>query len=140
MILSGIAWAFYTLNGQKKSSFHPTVNTAKNFTLTIPLVIVGLILLMNFSAVVDFNKLSLYGIFLASLSGILMSALGYSIWYAVLPKITITVAACAQLSVPVLAAIGGFVLIDETLTLRFFIATVLTLLGIAITVLCKKPT
>ena len=140
MILSGIAWAFYTLNGQVKSAFHPTVNTAKNFTLTIPLVIISVLISLYVSELVDLNKLSVYGIFLASLSGMIMSALGYSIWYAVLPKISITIAACAQLSVPVLAATGGFILIEETLTLRFFIATILTLLGIAITVLCKKPT
>lgn len=138
MVLSGIAWAFYTLNGQTASTSNPTINTAKNFTLTIPLVVIGLLITLSTSELVDFNKLSLYGVFLASLSGIIMSALGYSIWYAVLPKISITIAACAQLSVPVLAAIGGFILIDETLSLRFFIATVLTLSGIAVTVFAKK--
>lgn len=138
MIISGIAWAFYTLNGQSNSTVDPTTNTAKNFMLTIPLVLLSLFIALSFFSLDGFSKLSLNGILLASLSGIVMSALGYSIWYAVLPKLSITVAACAQLSVPVLAAIGGFILIDEPLTHRFIIATVLTLTGIAITVFAKK--
>lgn len=138
MVLSGIAWAFYTLIGQSSSSVNPTLNTAKNFTLTIPLVLALLLITFTFFTVNSFNKLSVNGVLLASLSGVVMSAVGYSIWYAVLPKLSIIVAACAQLSVPILAAIGGFILIDETLTLRFLVATVLTLSGISITVFFKK--
>ena len=138
MVLSGIAWAFYTLNGQSRSANNPTVNTAKNFLLTMPWVLLSLVMVYYFSHFDNTLNLSLNGVLLAVISGVVTSALGYSIWYAVLPKISITIAACAQLSVPVLAAIGGFILIDETLTWRFLIATILTLSGIAITVFAKK--
>ena len=48
-----------------------------------------------------------FGVLLAVLSGVLTSALGYALWYRVLPQITASVAGVAQLVVPVLAMMGG---------------------------------
>ncbi|WP_369601009.1 hypothetical protein AAIA72_14490 [Hahella sp. SMD15-11] len=41
-------------------------------------------------------------------SGALASGLGYALWYAVLPAMRPFQAASVQLTVPVLAALGGF--------------------------------
>ena len=65
---------------------------------------------------------------LAVLSGALTSAFGYSLWYRVLPQ---TAASVAQLVVPVLAMMGGMVLLDEVLILNFIFACALVLEGIA---------
>ena len=72
-----------------------------------------------------------FGVLLAVLSGALTSALGYALWYRVLPQITASVAGVAQLVVPVLAMMGGMVLLDEALTLNFIFAFTLVLGGIA---------
>ncbi|MEP6277138.1 EamA family transporter, partial [Hyphomonas sp.] len=59
---------------------------------------------------------------------------GYALWYAILPRLASSTAAVAQLSVPVLAALGGIALLDEALTLRFVIAALVVLGGIGLAV------
>ena len=75
---------------------------------------------------------------LAALSGILMSGLGYALWYAILPRLAASTAAIAQLSVPILAAIGGIVLLGEALTARFIIAAIIVLGGIGLSVVAPR--
>jgi drug/metabolite transporter (DMT)-like permease len=67
-------------------------------------------------------------------SGALASGVGYAIWYSALPSLRAASAASVQLSVPLIAAIGGVLLVDEPLTLRFAIAAVAVLGGIALVV------
>jgi drug/metabolite transporter (DMT)-like permease len=64
-------------------------------------------------------------------SGAITSGLGYALWYAVLPQLRATTAATVQLSVPVLAALGGMVLLGETMSLRWALAALAVLGGIA---------
>jgi drug/metabolite transporter (DMT)-like permease len=76
----------------------------------------------------------------AVLSGALASGLGYAIWYTALPALKATNAATVQLSVPVIAALGGILFLGESLTLRLVLATVAILGGIALVILEKaKP-
>jgi drug/metabolite transporter (DMT)-like permease len=72
------------------------------------------------------------GLGYAVLSGAVTSGLGYVVWYAVLPALRATSAATVQLSVPVLAALGGVAFVGEAVTLRLALASVLTLGGIAL--------
>jgi drug/metabolite transporter (DMT)-like permease len=65
------------------------------------------------------------------LSGALASGLGYVAWYAALPRLATTAAATVQLSAPVLAALGGALLLGEALGLRFVVAAGMILGGIA---------
>ena len=60
------------------------------------------------------------------------------IWYSVLPSLKAASAATVQLSVPVLAAAGGILLLGEPLTLRYLLASVAILGGIALVVLEKS--
>ena len=53
-------------------------------------------------------------------------------WYAALPGLTATRAATVQLSVPVIAAFGGVVLLAEDVTARLLIASVATLSGVGL--------
>lgn len=130
MVIAGIAWGAYTLLG--RGSSQPVLDTASNFILTVPLLI---ILAFVFWPTLD---MSATGIIWACLSGVLASALGYTIWYAVLPSLTTTTSAVMQLSVPVIAALGGVVIVSEPLTLRIAIASTLVLGGILLVIKAKK--
>ena len=74
------------------------------------------------------------GALLAICSGAITSGMGYALWYYVLPKIPSTNAAVSQLSVPLIAAAGGMVFMQELITLKFILSCVLVLGGIAITI------
>jgi drug/metabolite transporter (DMT)-like permease len=109
-----------------KSAGNPLRATAGNFLRAVPFAIaLGL-------AAFPWSHLDRTGLAYAIISGALTSGIGYAIWYAVLPALSATSAATVQLSVPVLAAAGGILALGETLTLRFVVATVGVLGGIAI--------
>ena len=124
MTIAGIAWGFYSLLGRGVAN--PMEATANNFIYSVPLVIIVSLLFID-----DFHS-SFSGIALAVASGAIASGLGYAIWYAALPGLTAARAATVQLSVPVIAAFGGVILLSEQLTLRLLIASVATLSGVAI--------
>jgi drug/metabolite transporter (DMT)-like permease len=88
------------------------------------------------------NELSLdrAGVGYAVVSGALTSGLGYALWYRALPALKATQAAIVQLSVPVLAAVGGVVLLGESLSWRMVLASGAILGGITLVILEKKPT
>lgn len=130
MMIAGIAWGFYSLRG--RGSQNPLADTAGNFVYAVPMVLV--ILLIAFRNV----RISTNGILLATLSGALASGVGYVIWYAALRGLTTTRAAIVQLSVPVIAAWGGVVLLSETISTRLLLAGVLILGGIGLSVLSRE--
>jgi drug/metabolite transporter (DMT)-like permease len=110
----------------------PVAETAGNFLRAVP-VALGL-------AVIEFTLLELRalpwdGILLALLSGALTSGLGYTLWYATLPHLTSTTSGVVQLTVPVLAAALGALLLAEPVTLRLGVASGLILGGVAVATL-----
>ncbi|MGJ8672748.1 DMT family transporter [Rubritalea sp.] len=133
MVISGVAWANYTLLGS--GSRNPLSDTAHNFLRTIPLSIPLIIFYYQ-----DIS-LTQKGVWLACASGAITSGLGYAIWYLVLKKIKPLSAAVIQLLVPVLASIGGVLFAKEALTLHFVIASTIILGGAATVILAnaKKP-
>jgi drug/metabolite transporter (DMT)-like permease len=72
------------------------------------------------------------------LSGALTSALGYVLWYAALRGLKMTSAATVQLSVPVIAALGGIIFLNEPITLRLLISSVAILGGVALVIFYKQ--
>ena len=80
------------------------------------------------------------GVAYAVASGAVTSGLGYALWYSVLPSIKATQAATIQLSVPVIAALGGVALLGEVMTEQFVLASVATLGGIALVIWGKRAT
>jgi drug/metabolite transporter (DMT)-like permease len=124
MMSAGVAWGIYSLRGRGKGN--PVAVTAGNFVRAVPLAILVSALAFD-KAVFD-----VAGFFLAVASGAVASAMGYVIWYMALPRLNASTAASVQLSVPVIAALGGVVLLDETLTLRLLIAAIAVLGGIAL--------
>jgi drug/metabolite transporter (DMT)-like permease len=132
MLGAGVAWGIYSLRG--KGERNPTSATAGNFLRAVPLAaIVSLILLPSV-------RLDRGGIGYAVLSGAIASGLGYVIWYTALSGLKATVAATVQLSVPVLAATGGILLLGEPITLRYLVASIAVLGGIALVALEKNRT
>jgi drug/metabolite transporter (DMT)-like permease len=131
MLGAGIAWGIYSLRG--KGGGDPLRATAGNFLRAVPLaVLLSLVVwrLANFDSA---------GIGYAIASGALASGIGYAIWYTALPALKASGAATVQLSVPVLAAAGGIALLGEPITLRFALASVAVLGGIALVIFERRP-
>jgi drug/metabolite transporter (DMT)-like permease len=124
MTIAGVAWGGYSLLG--KGAADPLEATANNFIYSVPAVVIVSLLFMT-----DFHS-SPSGLALAAASGAIASGLGYVIWYAALRRLTATRAATVQLSVPVIAAFGGVILISEPITPRLLLASAATLGGVAI--------
>ena len=132
MISAGIAWGIYSLRG--KGAGDPTRVTAGNFLRAAP-VAVALSLLIF---LVKGASLDTAGFCYAVASGAVTSGIGYAIWYTALPALKATNAATVQLSVPVLAALGGIAFLGEPVTLRLVLASSAILGGIALVVLQKR--
>jgi drug/metabolite transporter (DMT)-like permease len=131
MLGAGVAWGVYSLRG--KGAGDPTTVTAGNFLRAVPITGVLSVFLLNGTS------LDHAGFWYAVSSGALASGIGYAIWYTVVPALKATNAATVQLSVPVLAALGGIVFLGEPMTLRFVSASVAILGGIALVILEKQP-
>jgi drug/metabolite transporter (DMT)-like permease len=65
-------------------------------------------------------------------SGALASALGYAVWYGVLPSLERGTAAYVQLTVPALATAGGVLFISEPLTARLVLCSIGIMAGVAL--------
>ncbi len=130
MGIAGIAWALYSLRGQ--GSLAPIADTRGNFQratlLALPLLLPSLL----------WGDLPPKGVALAILSGAVTSALGYVLWYKVLPMLSTVVASICQLSVPIWAALAGVLLLGESFTLRLAMASGLVLGGIALVLWQKR--
>src|SRR2546430_2393419 len=126
MICAGAAGEFYPRRG--KGAGDPATATAGNFLRAVVLA-TGLSM-----ALLPWLKLDRGGIGYAILSGAIASGVGYVIWYSALPELKAASAATVQLSVPVLAATGGILFLGEPVTLRFLLASLALLGGIALVV------
>lgn len=131
MLGAGIAWGIYSLRG--KGTGDPTRVTAGNFLRAVPIaVLLSMLTLREVS-------LDTAGLAYAVASGALASGIGYAIWYTALPALKATSAATVQLSVPVIAALGGVLFLGEAVTLRLALASAAILGGIALVILEKRP-
>ena len=139
MISAGAAWGVYSLRG--KSAANPAQNTstevtAGNFLRTVPMAL-ALTLVMRL-LMADGLRPDPAGMAYAVVSGALASGLGYAIWYQALPALKATHAATVQLSVPVIAALGGVLLLGESLTGPLVLASFTILGGIALVIVQKR--
>lgn len=130
MAIAGIAWGIYSLRGRGVTD--PVGASADNFLRTVPLALAVVFLWSSRLTI------SPMGLLWAVLSGSITSGLGYVIWYAALRGLTATRAATVQLSVPVLAALGGVVVLSEAITLRLIISAVVILSGVGLAVAHHK--
>ncbi len=129
MVLAGAAWGAYSLLGRGVAD--PMAATAGNFLRAIPMALAVSLLLL------DRATWNHSGAVYALLSGAVTSGIGYFIWYAALAGLKSFQAASVQLSVPIIAALAGVVLLDETLSLRLVLSSLAVLGGIAL-ILCAR--
>jgi len=129
MAVAGAAWGGYSLRGRGVTD--PLATTTGNFARATPL---GLVLWGVWSARAHLDA---HGVALALVSGALSSGLGYVVWYAALPRLKALQAATVQLSVPLIAALGGVLLLDEAFSARLGLAAAAILGGIALVLRAK---
>lgn len=122
MAAAALGWGIYSLAG--RGAVDPLAMTARNFLFALPAAVIALALAGG--------GMTPRGAMLAVISGAVTSGMGYALWYAVLPRLTASAAAVAQLTVPVIAMAGAMLLLSEPLTLRFVIAALLVLGGVAL--------
>ena len=127
MVGAGVAWGVYSLRG--RGAGDPTRTTAGNFLRSVAFALALAV------AALPWSSLDHAGVCYAIASGALTSGVGYAIWYTALKGLKATHAATVQLSVPVIAALGGVLFLDEHVTLRLLVAAVAILGGIALVVL-----
>jgi len=126
MLSAGVAWGIYSVRG--KVAGDAIAVTTGNFVRAVLFVAAGSLALISHAHV------DVAGIGYAIISGAITSGLGYVIWYKALSGLKATSAATVQLSVPVLAAAGGILLLGEPITLRYVFASVAVLGGIALVI------
>lgn len=134
MLSAGAAWGMYSLRGRKAGD--ATAVTAGNFLRAVPIT-VALSMIMYLLAP-QANSIDASGVAYAIASGALASGVGYAIWYTALRGLKATTAATVQLSVPVIAAVGGIVFLGEAVTMRLLIASAAILGGIALVIVDKR--
>lgn len=124
MAAAGIGWGVYSLAG--RAARDPLAATAANFCLAVPVVLVVALWRLDLAALTGL------GVGLALVSGAVTSGLGYALWYAIVPQLGAARAGVAQLSVPILAALAGALVLGEPLGWRFIVAAVVVLGGVAL--------
>lgn len=125
MTIAALGWGIYSLVGRAVAD--PLKETAANFVFAAPLTLLLFVFMRD--------GITSYGLLLAIVSGAITSGLGYALWYAILPRFEASVAALSQLTVPIIAAFGGALLLAEPPTTRLIIATAIVLGGVALGIL-----
>ena len=135
MAVSGAAWGIYSLLGKGIKTPGPTQRTAGQFARGCVIAAVVLPMIIYWQSP---EMPNLRGVILAVICGGVTSGLGYAIWYSALRGLTASRAAIAQLTVPVLAALGGMLFIAEPITLRFVLSSALVLGGVGAAMLVPR--
>jgi drug/metabolite transporter (DMT)-like permease len=130
MTIAGIAWAVYSLVG--KTATDPIAANARSFLWSSPVAL--LILFVLRTNVTASGK----GITLAVISGAVTSGLGYAIWYRALPRLTVTQAAVAQLTVPIIAALAAIGLLHERVSGRLLVSGAAVLSGVGLVLVTRS--
>lgn len=130
MLLAGCAWGIYTILG--KNSKNAILHTADNFTKALIYIILFYVVFIN---QVQLNE---RGVILAIISGSITSSLGYSLWYYLLPKLSIITSGSLQLLVPPISIFLSAVFLGETINITLVLSTTVILGGILVTIIPSK--
>lgn len=130
MAVAGIAWGVYSVRGPGGND--PVASTAGNFLRAAPLAAIPILIMLSGL------HASSRGLLWAVLSGAVTSGLGYVFWYTALPGLGSIRAAVVQLTVPVLAAAGGVLLLKEGLSFRLMVSAAIVLSGVALALASRK--
>ena len=130
MMAAGVAWGVYSLRG--KGGGDATQTTSGNFQRA------ALLTLILSALTLPQARLDSAGLVYAVVSGAITSGLGYAVWYTAVRGLPATSAATVQLSVPVIAALGGALFLHEPLTLRLIATSLAILGGVALVTLGRR--
>ena len=130
MMAAGVAWGVYSLRG--KGGGDATQTTSGNFQRA------ALLTLILSAITLPQARLDGAGLVYAVVSGAITSGLGYAVWYTAVRGLPATSAATVQLSVPVIAALGGALFLHEPLTLRLITTSLAILGGVALVTLGRR--
>lgn len=125
MGIAAVSWGIYSLAG--RGATDPMAETGANFICAMPLALLAWVIVQD--------GMSPSGVVLAIVCGAVTSGLGYALWYSVLPKLDAAVAALTQLTVPVIAVVGGVLVLGEVINSRLVLASVVVLGGVALGVI-----
>ncbi len=130
MCVAGIAWGVYSVRGKRVS--RPVAMTAGNFARATPMALLA--------SVIALKTLHLQpmGIVLALVSGTITSGLGYVLWYRALPWLSTMQASVLQLTVPVIAAAGGILLLGEQVSSRLLLSGAMIIGGVALVIVMPR--
>ena len=131
MIIAGVSWAIYTILGKKSSD--SLYNTMDNFVKSLIFIVIFYILFLPENIFIT-NK----GLLLAFISGSITSAIGYVLWYEVLPKMQFITAGIIQLFVPIISIVISIIFLNESLTMTLFLSATMIFIGIILTIFSKK--
>jgi drug/metabolite transporter (DMT)-like permease len=131
MMAAGVAWGIYSLRG--KSGGDATQTTSGNFQRA------ALLTLVLTALTLPQANLDSAGLVYAVVSGAITSGLGYAVWYTAMRGLPATSAATVQLSVPVIAALGGALFLHEPLSLRLVASSLAILGGVALVIMGRRP-
>jgi drug/metabolite transporter (DMT)-like permease len=124
MFAAAVGFGLYSLVGI--GSRAPLADTAVTFALAaLPALLLPLLWPGETPATVP-------GMALAAVSGAITSGLGYAMWYTLIPALGAVRAAVSQLTTPVVALVGGAVLLGEAVPLGAVLACALVVLGVTI--------
>ncbi|PTQ04330.1 DMT family transporter [Vibrio sp. ZF 223] len=136
MSLAGVGWGIYTLAGKK--SLNALQSTTANFGFSSLVILLALSLFSLIPNALPQVSITEQGLIYAVISGAVASGIGYSLWYYVVKKLNTVVASIAQLSVPVIATLGGVLLLSEPVTMQFIVSSTVILLGISLVLVAPK--
>lgn len=131
MVVAGLSWGGYSIVGRRASS--ASLATAGNFFRCIPAA-----LLAACAALMLESAPSPAACACALAAGALASALGYILWYVIVPRYSLVSASVIQLSVPLITALLAVLLLSEPVTPRLALCSVPILGGICLALLSGR--
>ena len=131
MVVAGLAWAGYTLCGRAATSA-PLATAGNFFRCAVAGTITAVLALCFEGSAHPMAYLCALG------AGALASALGYTLWYSVVPRYSLVGSSIIQLSVPLITAVLAVILLSEPITLRLVLCAIPILGGICLALLARK--
>ncbi|SEP88949.1 Threonine/homoserine efflux transporter RhtA [Virgibacillus subterraneus] len=135
IIVAALAWAssnvYYRTNLQGMNKIQVTAYQMLFGTI-------GIIIASLFAEWGDPVQLTGESIFYILFTGVLASALCFSVWFLLLSTIDMVTATLSTLLVPVFGLFFGWLILGETLTIGIIVGSVLILVGIVVAQLSRK--
>ncbi|MEO0513467.1 MAG: DMT family transporter [Planctomycetota bacterium] len=138
MATAGVAWGVYSIRGRRAQD--AAAATAGNFARAAVLLSPAVVAAALLGAV----RLPAHGVWLAVAAGAIFSGAGYAVWYSAVRSLSLPAASMVQLTVPVIAGIGGVLCLSEAITLRLLVSDLMVVGGLGVAIIgglhAGKPT